>query len=248
MNLSQKIRYLQLLNHVLLILGLAYVIHTGAYYLLICSIVTFYVISVLGINIGLHRFVTHRSFETNSFMEKILLLCSTLCLVGTPVTWSISHINHHAYPDREGDPYSPHRIKTWDYLMARFEPVKHTRLGMKELMSNKTVVFFHNHYLKVIFAYCLLLALVNPWFVIFFWSIPAFLSLYLILITNIVCHLKGYRNFDTDDKSHNNIAISIITMGEGWHNNHHADPRNWTTKKNWWEFDPTAFIIKIIKR
>jgi stearoyl-CoA desaturase (delta-9 desaturase) len=246
-NLSQKIRYLQLLNHVLFLVGLVYVYVTGQYYLLGLSVATLLTISVLGINIGFHRYLTHKSFTTNAVIDKILLFCGTLCLVGTPLTWSISHINHHAYPDKEGDPYSPHRLTLWNYLMARFEPVKHARLGMKQLLSNKSVMFFHDNYLKVIAAYCIVLALINPWYVIFFWAIPAFLALYLILITNILCHLKGYRNFDTDDKSTNNILISIITLGEGWHNNHHANPSSWNTKQQWWEFDPTATIIRLIK-
>lgn len=131
--------------------------------------------------------------------------------------------------------------------MTRFEPVKHSRLGMKELLANKNVMFFHNHYLKVILVYCLVLMMIDPVLVIFLWSVPALLSLYGILGTNILCHIKGYRNFDTDDKSYNNIFISIITLGEGWHNNHHADPKNWDTKKNWWELDPTAFVIRMIK-
>jgi len=247
MNLSKKIRYLQLLNHILFLIGIAYVFYTGNFYLLVGSVVVFYIITVLGINIGLHRYLTHKSFKTSDIVEKILLFCGVLCLVGTPLTWSVSHINHHANPDREGDPYSPHRIKIWDYLMTRFEPVKHTRLGMRELMSNKNVMFFHNHYLKIILAYCLILAVINPVLIIFLWSIPALLSLYGILITNILCHINGYRNFDTKDESRNNIFVSILTLGEGWHNNHHADPKNWNTKRKWWELDPTAFIIRLIK-
>lgn len=248
MNLSQRIRQLQLLNHVLLLVGVAYVFYTGNFYLLAYSVLTCLIISVLGINIGFHRYLTHKSFETTIIVDRILLFCGTICLLGTPLTWSISHINHHAYPDTEGDPYSPHRIKVWDYLMTRFEPIKHSRLGMKQMLGNKSAMFFHNNYLKIILAYCLLLAIINPLYIIFFWAIPAVLSLYLILVTNILCHLQGYRNFDLDDKSTNNILISILTLGEGWHNNHHNNPNLWHQQEKWWELDPTGWIIKLIKR
>jgi stearoyl-CoA desaturase (delta-9 desaturase) len=132
--------------------------------------------------------------------------------------------------------------------MTRFEPIKHSRLGMKQMLGNKSAMFFHNNYLKIILAYCLLLAIINPLYIIFFWAIPAVLSLYLILVTNILCHLQGYRNFDLDDKSTNNILISILTLGEGWHNNHHNNPNLWHQQEKWWELDPTGWIIKLIKR
>lgn len=247
MNLSQQIRLIQLFNHVLLVLGLIYCIVTGSYYLLLFSFITLMTIVVLGINIGFHRYLTHKSFTTNKFIEHILLFCGTIALLGTPLTWSISHINHHAYPDKQGDPYSPHRISTWDYLMTRFEPVKHARLGMKQLTMNKTCMFYHNNYLRVISIYCLLLVLINPLFVLYFFSIPATLALYLILVTNILCHTRGYRNFDTNDHSTNNILISILTLGEGYHNNHHNDPSNYNNRVKWYELDITGIIIRMIK-
>lgn len=229
------------------LLGLTYCITTGNFYLLYYSLVTLMCIVVLGINIGFHRYLTHRSFKTTIVTEYILLFFGTIGLLGTPLTWSISHINHHAYPDKEGDPYSPHRLSTWDYLMTRFEPVKHARLGMKQLMANKACMFFHNNYLKVILFYCLFLFLLNPLFVIFLFSIPAVLALYLILITNILCHTRGYRNFDTDDKSTNNILISILTLGEGYHNNHHKNPSDYNNQYKWYEIDITGLIIRLIK-
>lgn len=247
MNLSQKIRLLQLLNHVLFLIGITYCIVTGKFYLLYYSLFTLILIVVLGINIGFHRYLTHKSFSVNIVVEYVLLFWGTIGLLGTPLTWSISHINHHAYPDIEGDPYSPNRISTWDYLMTRFEPVKHARLGMRTLTQNKACMFFHNNYLKVIGFYCLVLLLINPLYVIFLFSIPATLALYLILTTNILCHTKGYRNFNTNDNSTNNILISILTLGEGYHNNHHNDPANYNNRVRWFELDITALVIKVIK-
>jgi stearoyl-CoA desaturase (delta-9 desaturase) len=203
---------------------------------------------VVGINIGFHRYLTHRSFETNPIIDKFLLVVGCLCLVGTPLSWTISHINHHAYADEDGDPYSPHRLTLWNFLMTRFEPIKHPRLGAKTIFRNTTAMWLHENYFKVIIAYCILLALIDPMLVIYCWCIPSLLALYILLITNIVCHLGGYKNFDTKDQSHNNIFISIITLGEGWHNNHHADPSRWNQKIKWWELDPTSWIIKLIKK
>lgn len=247
MTQARQIRMLQLLNHVAFVFGIVFAFYSHAN-LLFYSFITGIVFSVIGINIAYHRYLSHNSFETYNFVEKILLIVGCLCLVGSPLAWAVSHINHHAYADKEGDPYSPNRIPLWDFLMTRFEPIKHQRLGIAKLLRNKNVKFLHDHYLKVIAVYCLLLCLINPLFVIYFWSIPSIIVLYLLLATNIVCHLKGYRNYNTDDRSYNNIIMSILTLGEGWHNNHHANPSRWNQGDKWWELDPTGWMIRLIRR
>jgi stearoyl-CoA desaturase (delta-9 desaturase) len=248
MSQATKIRNLQLVNHILTLLGISWVLYTGHWYLLIISLVVGFLFCVLGINIALHRYLTHQSFETYPVIEKILLTISCLCLLGSPLGWAISHINHHAYADKEGDPYSPHRLSLWDFLMTRFEPIKHQTSGARRLLRNKTVMFLQDHYFLPIAIYCVILAIINPWLVIFAWSVPSLIALYLLLINNIVCHMYGYKNFDTSDQSHNNIAMSLLTFGEGWHNNHHANARDWKQGVKWWEIDPTSWIIKIIKK
>lgn len=243
MTQAEKIRYLQLINHILLIVGIYFSVYPIWY-----SIILALVFGVLGINIGFHRYLTHNSFQTNKFTNMFLLYMGTLCLIGTPLTWAISHINHHVYADAEGDPYSPHRINIWNFLMTRFEPVKHPMLGAKTIVKNKAAMWLHQNYFKAILIYCLLLCLIDPWLIIYAWSIPSLVALYLLLLTNIVCHLNGYRNYETKDKSHNNIFISIITLGEGWHNNHHKDPSQYNLRNKWFEIDPTAWIIGLIKK
>ena len=245
---AQQIRYLQLFNHVVFLGGLLFAVISNQFWLIYLSIAVGLFFGVIGINIGFHRYLTHKSFETYPIIDKFLLVVGTLCLVGTPVSWTISHINHHAYADTEGDPYSPSRLTLWNFLMTRFEPIKHPRLGAKTVFRNSTAMWLHEHYFLTIGLYCLVLAVVNPLLVIYCWAIPSLLALYILLVTNIVCHLYGYRNHDTKDKSHNNIFISIITLGEGWHNNHHADPSQWDQKLKWWELDPTSWIIKLIKK
>jgi fatty-acid desaturase len=242
-----NIRTLQLVNHVLFVIGVGVAFYFNQLSLLVLAGVMGIVFSVVGINIGYHRYLTHRSFETYPIIDKILLTVGSLCLVGSPLGWAISHINHHAYADADGDPYSPSRIKMWDFLMTRFEPVKHQRLGIKTLMRDKTAMWLHNNYYKTIVIYCIALALINPMLIIYCWAIPTVIVLYLLLLTNIVCHLHGYRNHNTDDMSHNNIWISIITLGEGWHNNHHANPSKWHQGERWFELDPSSWIIRLIK-
>lgn len=60
--------------------------------------------------------------------------------------------------------------------------------------------------------------------------------------------MYGYKNFDTTDQSHNNVFMSILTFGESWHNNHHANAMSWKQGVKWWEIDPTSWIIAVIKK
>lgn len=248
MNQTTKIRNLQLLNHLLFLVGLFWVVYSNQWYLLGISLAVGFVFCVFGINIALHRYTTHQSFETYDIVEKALLAISCLCLLGSPLGWAIAHINHHAYADKEGDPYSPHRLTLWNYLMTRFEPIKHQSTGARRLLKNKNVMFFHNNYFSTIAVYCLILAIIDPWLVIFAWSIPSLIALYLLLVNNIVCHMYGYKNFETTDESRNNVFMSLLTFGESWHNNHHANAKDWQQGSKWWELDPTSWIIKLIKK
>jgi stearoyl-CoA desaturase (delta-9 desaturase) len=82
---------------------------------------------------------------------------------------------------------------------------------------------------------------------IFLYSLPATLSLQTTSIVNVLGHGNGYRNHDTDDRSTNSWIANIISLGEGWHNNHHANPKDWDNKKLWWEYDPISKFINLIK-
>lgn len=247
MTQAEKIRYLQLLNHVGFFVGLLYAFSHSTNYLYL-GITLGFVFGILGINIGFHRYLSHNSFKTNKFFNFVLLYSGTLCLVGTPLTWAVSHINHHTFADKDGDPYSPHRLSLWNFLTTKFDPVTKPMLGAKNVMKNTTAMWLHRNYFLAIGIYCGVLLAIDPWLVIFAWSIPSIIALYILLITNIVCHMYGYKNHKTADQSHNNILMSILTFGEGWHNNHHANPSKWNQQDRWWELDPTSWIIWAIKK
>lgn len=248
MNQSEKIRALQLANHGVAFIGVAYITYAGLWSTLWLALIGSVIFLVLGINIGYHRYLTHASFNTHPIISNTCILIGSLCLVGSPLAWSISHINHHAYADHDGDPHSPTRIKFWDFFMTRFEPVKHHRLGAKTLMRNKLAPLLHQHYFIPIIIYCAILFVINPLYVVLLWSIPSLAALYLIMILSWYCHKDGgYVNTQIKDQSKNNFLAAILTFGEGWHNNHHADPRAWNFQKRWWEIDPTSWVIRLIK-
>ena len=89
--------------------------------------------------------------------------------------------------------------------------------------------------------------MIDPLLLIFGYAIPAVMILHCTSIIIVIAHIHGYQNHKTGDESRNSWIANLATMGEGWHNNHHANSKAWNTQENWWEFDPPAWIIRLIK-
>ena len=95
--------------------------------------------------------------------------------------------------------------------------------------------------------YVAILFSVNPLLVIFAYAIPTVLVLHSTSAIIVIAHIHGYKNHNVDDESRNSWIASLITLGEGWHNNHHANSKAWNNQERWWELDPPAWIIRLIK-
>ena len=121
-------------------------------------------------------------------------------------------------------------------------------LNFMKNLKDPWILFGHNWYLLIILIFCAILLLIDP-LLIFAYSISLLWAKFGAVMTNYVGHLPNrtanYRNFATADNSQNNLVTGWL-IGE-WHNNHHADPRNWNQKVKWWEWDMAAVIIKLIK-
>jgi stearoyl-CoA desaturase (delta-9 desaturase) len=123
---------------------------------------------------------------------------------------------------------------------------------MKHLIKDPYHRFLHKYYYALLIAYSLILFLIGGWYLmIFFHWAPVVVSAIMSNIVNYAGHKEswwgGYRNYKLSDRSSNNWVWALPSWGEGWHNNHHRFPKNYTTKVKWWEFDISGLIIKIIK-
>jgi len=110
----------------------------------------------------------------------------------------------------------------------------------------------HNYFFAYILAYNILLALIDPWLILYAYLVPASLVVWATGAFNTWGHGKGltflgYRTFETDNKAVNHHLVNLITFGEGWHNNHHKYPGRYYQGEKWWEWDLNAWIIKAIK-
>lgn len=254
MNLNTKVRLLQTFNHILTIPSIVYALYTHQYYLLCIAFLSWLVIGPISSVITLHRLLTHRSFKTWPWMETGLSFISVISTVGPTISWVALHRQHHATSDREGDPHTPYingkfditqAVKVWlgyDWKIPNI-PVAY----VKDLMRSPIHKFIFNNYFKIIFAFSLLLILINPLLWLFVYVVPASMTVHLIGVVNVLGHRHGYRNYETKDCSTNSWIANAVSLGDGWHNNHHANPNRWYAGEKPGEWDLMGSIIKMIK-
>lgn len=254
MNLNTKIRLLQAFNHVVTIPAIVYAVYTSQYYLFGIAFLSWLVIGPISSVITLHRLLTHKSFKTYKWLENTLSVISVISTIGPTISWVALHRMHHIRSDRLGDPHSPNvngklslkeSIKVWwgyEWSIPNI-PIKY----VKDLMRAPVHKFIFNNYFKIIFAFSLILLAIDPVLWLFVYVVPASMTVHLIGVVNVLGHGCGYRNHNTEDCSTNSWIANIVSLGDGWHNNHHANPGNWHSGEKWWEWDLMAQLIKIIK-
>lgn len=213
-------------------------------------LVAMYSLSILGVTVGFHRMLTHRSFRANPVLKCILLIFGSMALEGHPLEWAATHIKHHAHADREGDPHSPveglfHAHLGWIFRKEYEDP----NIYCRNLVDDKIVVFVSRT--VVLWG---VLGFVIP-FVLGGWTgllwggfVRLFLLHHVTWSVNSICHTFGKREFATNDRSRNEWAIGLLAFGEGWHNNHHAFPRSAFHGLHWWQFDLSGYLIRLFER
>lgn len=244
LNLSQpqKLRILFIVN---IILVFVFVLDLG-FWLFFVSVIYGILLNIIGNNIGLHRYFSHRSFEVNN--DLYLKILSTLCGIGSQINYCMIHRYHHKCSDTSEDPHDPNNIGLFRSLIMDYKPVAINPRIVRDLFNDKELKFIHQNYYKLIYIWMILLTIIDIKYTIAFFSIPALMCWISAVAIGIIPHKIGYRYHDTNDNSHNSILASFVSFGEGWHNYHHNNPKDYRHGKQWWEFDPAAKIIDVIKK
>jgi fatty-acid desaturase len=255
MTTNQKIRLIQFVNLLASIVAIGYVIYTKSYLLLLLSYSIFVVLFIVGIGACLHRLLSHKSYTTHPVIAKIITLISVYCTVGSPVAWVAIHRTHHGFTDKENDPHSPYHAgeltvksvwRSWTGYGGQISKVSASYV--KDLMRDNFNKILHQHYFKILLIPVIFLFAIDPILAIFVYCLPATLTLNATSIVNVLGHSHGYRNHETDDCSTNSWIANIITLGEGWHNNHHKYPANFSTKEKSHEWDFVGNFINLIRQ
>jgi stearoyl-CoA desaturase (Delta-9 desaturase) len=219
---------------------------------------TLYTAVALGITVGYHRMLTHRSFVPHPAVKAVLLILGSMALEGDALQWTATHTKHHALADRPGDPHSPldgffHAHFGWIFAETDADPQRYC----KHLLHDRVVVFIsHMHLLWVTLALAIPFTvggLLGGWagaLTGLLWGglVRQFLTHHVTWSVNSVCHSFGRRAFATNDRSRNEWLVGLLAFGEGWHNNHHAFPRSAFHGLRWWQFDLSGYLIWLLAR
>ena len=231
-----------------------------------------YVFGTLGINLCYHRLLAHRGLTCPKWLEHGLALLGVCCLQDTPARWVAVHRRHHEHADERADPHSPLAGFFWghmgwllvvnkdlmrlgiydryakDILLDRFY-VKLERNGwwIRVIVLSGFVFYFAGFFVELLGGGSLLQA-VQFGSSVLIWGVfvRTVLVWHITWSVNSVTHLWGYRSYATDEESRNNFFVGILSNGEGWHNNHHADSRAARHGRRWWEFDVTYLTIRLL--
>jgi stearoyl-CoA desaturase (delta-9 desaturase) len=236
--------------------------------LIIASVL--YALTALGVTLGFHRLLTHRAFATHKSTEYVLAVFGSAAVQGPVMSWVADHRKHHAHTDQEGDPHSPHghgggvrgAVKgLWyahmGWLFDRAGQAEHSRYA-KDLYEDPGMQRINR-----MFPLIVLVGIAIPFGLGYLidgtlggaltaalWggAVRIFLLHHVTWSINSICHFFGTRRFNVDDHSTNVAWLSVLSIGESWHHNHHAFPRSASHGLRWWEIDPTAYVIRAMKR
>lgn len=229
----------------------------------------FYVITGLGITVGYHRLLTHKSFDVPNWVRVGWAIAGSLAVQGSVIDWVATHRRHHAYSDEEGDPHSPH-LDAADGVKGILRGLYHAHLGWMfepdgteaetwapDLLDNDAIVKVNRAFPWLILATFLLPALIGGlWSMSLMGAVTAaiwagllrmFLLHHVTWSINSICHFYGTRPFASRDEARNNIWLSVLSFGESWHNAHHAFPASARHGLRWWEFDASWITIKAME-
>jgi len=208
-------------------------------------------LACMGITVGYHRMLTHQGFSAPAWLRMIILICGAMAFEGTPTQWAATHIKHHAHSDEEGDPHSPlegfwHAHIGWLFARTNFPEA---RTYAPHLLQDP-VVLFVSRTTPFWMALSLFVPFVLGGWTGFVWAglVRVFCTTHITWSVNSVCHTFGSREFETTDASRNHWLVGLLAYGEGWHNNHHAFPRNAFHGMRWWQVDCSGLFIRFCEK
>jgi stearoyl-CoA desaturase (delta-9 desaturase) len=205
---------------------------------------------MFGVTAGYHRYFSHRSYKTGRAFQFVLAFLGTLAVQKGVLWWAANHRVHHKYSDQEGDVHSPVRNGFWwshvGWILAEdWEETQYDRIP--DMARYPELRWLNEHYLVPPVALAVVLTLVGglQWLVWGFF-ISTTLLWHSTFTINSLSHVFGNRRYETGDASRNNVWLALLTMGEGWHNNHHRYMNSVRQGFFWWEVDASYYILKAL--
>ena len=230
-----------------------------------------YLLCGMGVTVGYHRLFTHRSFKTSRPMRAVLAVLGSMAIEGPVLDWASTHRKHHRFSDQPGDPHSPHvdQAPGWRGALQglvhahvgwifRGKDIANPRRYAKDLLADRDLRFISRTFplwalaglaLPFALGYALTDSLVGG-LTGLLWggAVRVFLLHHATYSINSLCHFFGRRPFATGDQARNLAWLAPLSLGEAWHNNHHAFPTSARHGLGRWQLDPAGWLITGLER
>ncbi len=244
-------------------LACLFVIWTGVSAAAVAVCLTLYVVRMFAITAGFHRLFAHRTYKTGRVFQFLLAFVGTASYQRGPLWWSAHHRHHHLHTDTEHDLHSPLTRTLWrshvGWFLSRGSQETDWKLiaNLARLRELRWLDRYHAAppVLLAVSVFLLGAALqrwapglgTSGWQMLVWGFFVSTVLLYHGTFTvNSLAHLFGRRRFETADNSRNNFLVALITLGEGWHNNHHRYPSSERQGFYWWEIDVSHYVLRML--
>lgn len=251
---TQPVSWITTVFMVIFHIGAAAALFMFSWKALALALVLWWVAGSLGIGMGYHRLLTHRSYKTPKWVEYVLTVCGTLALEGGPIFWVATHRVHHQNTDQEDDPHSPRDGGLWAHMgwimtgQAMHSNSAQLLPYVPDLRKDKFHVWISRwHWVPLTVLGVILLAVGGWQFVMWGIFLRTAVGLHFTWLVNSATHMWGSQRFLTGDDSKNSFWVAILTFGEGWHNNHHAHPQSARHGLAWYELDVNWYGISALR-
>lgn len=258
------IDWLRIIPFIILHLGCLAVIWVGASVVAVLAALLLYLVRMFAITAFYHRYFAHKSFKTSRLLQFVFALVGASATQRGPLWWAAHHRQHHRHADQNEDPHSPKQGFIWSH-MGWF-------LSRKHFEANRSLVTDLARYpelrwldrfdvvVPIVLAISLFLtgealALWQPelntngWqLLVWGYFISTVLLIHATLLINSLAHKSGKRRYETNDDSRNNFWLALLTLGEGWHNNHHYHAASARQGFYWWEIDISFYLLWLMNK
>jgi len=210
-----------------------------------------YGLRMWAVTAGYHRYFAHRAYRTSRAFQLMLAVLGATSMQNGPIWWASVHRRHHKHSDEPGDPHSPVVRGFWyahvGWVFDRSVPRPRSGENVRDLLRYPELRWIDRHDWVPLAAYGVACFLVGgaPGLV---WGfvVSTLAVFHATLLINSLAHVWGTRRFETADRSRNNPLLAVLTLGEGWHNNHHHYMSSARQGFRWWEVDVTYYVLRAL--
>jgi len=209
-----------------------------------------YPFAAIGVGVSMHRYFAHRAFKTSRWFQFAMAIMASLAF-GNAVFFAGKHRLHHKYSDQPGDVHSPKQGLWRSWIGSVVDcgyPTSTIEEGARDFLRYPELAWlYRNSFLPALLLNSVLFLVGGFSMMAIGGCLSSVLLLHQSSAVNYLCHLRGYKTYETRDDSRNNFIVAILTFGEGWHNNHHRFSSSAKTGMRWWEIDMFYWVILLFE-